>query len=65
MHKMIGKQVRDKITGVVGTVTAVVEYDNGLVQYQIVGVDQADRPYENWVPANRVEEVSPDGEAGA
>jgi len=44
----LGKKVRNKVTMVVGTITARCEYLSSPPRYQVEGVDKNDRPIENW-----------------
>ena len=52
---MLGKKVKDKITGFVGIATARVEYINGCVQYEITPlVKDGDMRKSYWLDEQRL-----------
>jgi hypothetical protein len=54
---MLGKQVKDKVTGQVGAVTAQCESLNGHKQSRIEGHDPSGTSFDKWVDTDRLEAV--------
>lgn len=52
---MLGKKVRDKVTGFEGTVTARCEYVSGSPQVCLASIDKDGNPQTTWLDEGRVE----------
>ena len=50
-----GEKVREILTGYVGKITAVAEYDTGEIRYLVEGLDNTGRPMEFWYDEKRLE----------
>lgn len=55
---MLGKKFKDKLTGVVGVVTARIEYLDGSPRSLLEYVDAAGHAHEKWVEDTRLEAVT-------
>lgn len=56
-HPMIGKTVREKMTGLKGTVTAVAQYVTGPDRARVECVDTSGAHFERWFDLEGIEEV--------
>ncbi len=55
MHKLLSKQVEDRVTGMKGTAIARIEYMNGCWQIQLGGSDDKDEPKSYWFDDVQIE----------
>lgn len=61
MHKMLGKKVRDKITGFSGVVTTVADHLTGCERAWVEGpCDDKGKSEQCWIDTSRLD-VMPDG----
>ena len=54
----LGIKYQDKISGMVGTLTGIVEYTNAATEGLLSRMDSAGRPIEQWFDEGRLVRVS-------